>query len=95
MEIHNTPYQWSVKILEGLKISNVVPTPSQTPIRRIDLTNTAYRPPRQQVYKLITRSTFKRAQPQFRNPNSKKSIFEALEEQRRYSNALNPMGNIL
>ena len=31
-------------ILEGLKISNVVPTPSQLPIRRIDLTDTAYRP---------------------------------------------------
>ena len=95
MKIPNTTYPWSVKILEGFKISNVVPTPSQTPIRRIHLGNTVYRPPEQQVYKLITRSIFKRAQPQFRNPNSKKSIFEALEEQRRYSNALNSMGNDL
>ena len=84
-----------MNILEGLKISNVVPTPSQLPIRRIDLTDTAYRPHDQQLYKLITRTTRRRAEPQFRNPNSKKSIFEALEEQRRYSNALNPMGNDL
>jgi len=67
-------------ILEVLKISNVVPTPSQLPIRRIDLTNMAYRPYDQQVYKLITRSIFKGAEPQFRNANSKKLIFEALEE---------------
>ena len=102
-KICNTSYQdplyavlmiWT-NILEVLKISNVVPTPSQLPIRRIDLTNTAYRPCNQQVYKLNTRSIFRRAEPQFRNPNSKKSIFEVLEEQRRYSNALNPMGNDL
>ena len=101
--IRNTPYedsQYAVSkiltyILEGFKISNVVPTPSQTPICRIDLTNMAYRPPEQQLYKLITRSIFKRAQPQFRNPNSKKLIFEALEEQRRYTNTLNSMGNDL
>ena len=71
------------------------PTPSQTPIRRIDLGNTAYRPTEHQLYKLITRSIFKRAQPQFRNPNSKKSIFKALEEQRRYNNVLNSMENDL
>ena len=102
-KICNTPYLDSLytvlmiwtNILEGLKISNVVPTPSQTPICRIDLYNTAYRPYRQQLYKLITISIFKRAQPQFRNPNSKKLIFEALEEQRRYSKALNSMGNDL
>ena len=58
------------------------------PIRRIDL-------PDRQLYKLIHQTISKRAQPQFRNPNSKMSIFEALEEQRRYSNALNSMGNDL
>ena len=102
-KICNTPYQDSLyavlviwtNILEGLKISNVVPTPSQLPISRIDLTNTAYRPYRQQVYKLIIRSIFRRAEPQLQNPNSKKSIFEALEDQRRYSNMLNPIGNDL
>ena len=83
------------KILEGIKIPNVVPTPSQhqygvltKSIRRIDL-------PDRQLYKLIHQTISRRAQPQFRNPNSKKSIFKALEEQRRYSNALNSMGNNL
>ena len=53
MHIPNTPYPRSVKILEGIKISNVVPTPSQhrygvltKSIRRIDL-------PDRQLYKLI------------------------------------------
>ena len=32
----------------------MVPTPSHQPIRRIDLVNTAYRPPEQPVYKEIT-----------------------------------------
>ena len=71
--ICNTPYQdilyavlmiWK-NIPEGLKISNVVPTPSQLPIRRIDLTDTAYRPRDQQVYKLITGTTRRRVEPQF------------------------------
>ena len=102
-KICNTPYEDSLyavlmiwmNIMEGLKISNVVPTASQLPIRRIDLTDTAYRPHNKQLYKLITRTTRRRAEPQFRNPNSKMSIFEALEEQIRYSNALNLMGNDL
>ena len=53
--ILNTPYadtpyavsKISTNILEEIKISNVVPTPSSTSIRRIAQADTPYRPPRQ------------------------------------------------